>query len=420
MLELTLGATGMATILIRGARQLLTLRGARCPRRGPQLSELGIIPDGSVLIRDGALVEVGPSRRIENLAAARGALEINAAGRVVMPGFVDSHTHLVFPPPGHAGIREEEAAARIRSGTAQRLEGRVRTCLEAMARHGTTTVESKSGCGIDVTAETKVLRVLSTFVREPLEVIPTFLLRFPDQGVVDGAQTTEWVLNELLPKIRRRKLARFADLAWHEDPARHAWFAKYLQGARGLGFQCKIHADAAAPAAVAMALDHLVVSVDHLETATADEVALLAGASTLATLLPSVAWRTGGPFPPARALADAGAAVALASNFNAQHTPTLSMQTVIALACLKMGMTIEQAICSATINGAHVLGCANRVGSLEPGKAADLIMLGTSDYRELADHFGVNLVQLTMKHGQIIYRQGEVGPHAGENLRTAW
>jgi len=410
----------MATILIRGARQLLTLRGAQRPRRGSQLGELGIIPDGSLLVRDGVLVEVGPSRRIENLAAARGALEINAAGRVVMPGFVDSHTHLVFPPPGHAGIREEEAAVRVRSGTAQRLEGRVRTCLEAMARHGTTTVESKSGCGIDATAETKVLRVLSALARDPLELIPTFLLRFPDERTLDGARATEWVLNDLLPKIRRRKLAQFADLAWSDDPARHPWFAKYLQGARAMGFRCKIHADSAAPAAVAMALDHLVVSVDHLGTATAEEVALLAASSTLATLLPAVAWRTGGPFPPARALVDAGAAVALASNFNAHHTPGLSMQTVVALACLEMAMTPEEAICAATINGAHALGCAARLGSLEPGKAADVIVLETSDYRELASHFGVNLVQLTMKQGRIIYRQGEVGPRAGENLRPEW
>jgi imidazolonepropionase len=187
-----------------------------------------------------------------------------------------------------------------------------------------------------------------------------------------------------------------------------------------MGFRCKIHADGAAPSAVAMALDHLVVSVDHLETATADGAALLAASSTLATLLPAVAWRTGGPFPPARALVDAGAAVALASNFNAHHTPGLSMQTVVALACLEMAMTPEEAICAATINGAHALGCAARLGSLEPGKAADAIVLETSDYRELASHFGVNLVQLTMKQGRIIYRQGEVGPRAGENLRPEW
>lgn len=409
--------TDTGTILIRGARQLLTLRGSRGPRRGAELGELGIIPDGGLLIRDGVLLEVGPTRRLENLADARGAIEINAAGKVVMPGFVDSHTHLVFPPPGSAGLAEESAAARVRSSTGRRLEGRIKSFLEAMARHGTTTVEAKTGCGMDESAEIKVLRVLSAFVEDPLQVIPTFLLRIPEKN---GAQTLEWALNELLPKIRRRNLAQFADLAWSDDPPQHAWFIKYLQGARDVGFRCKIHADGETPAAVAMALDHMVVSVDHLERAQAAEVALLAGVSTVATLLPVPAWRAEGPFPPARDLVERGAAVALASNFNAHHTPTLSMQTVVALACLEMGLTPEQAISAATINGAHALGCAGRIGSLEPGKAADAIILETPDYRELASQFGVNLVQLTIKNGRIIYKQGEVGPRAVADLRPNW
>ncbi len=416
MLQLS-GVIDTGTILIRGARQLLTLRGARGPRRAAELGELGIIPDGGLLIRDGVLVQVGPTRRVENLAGARGAVEINAAGKVVMPGFVDSHTHLVFPPPGNAGLAEESAAARLRSSTGQRLGGRIRTILEAMARHGTTTVEAKTGCGMDESAELKALRVLAAFVEDPLEVIPTFLLRLPDEN---GERTLEWALNELLPKIRRRNLAQFADLAWSDRQPVHAGFLKYLEGARNLGLRCKIHADGEAPAAVAMGLDHLVVSVDHLERARESEVAALAGASVVATLLPVPVWRTDGLFPPARDLVERGAAVALASNFNAHHTPTLSMQTVIALACLQMGLAPEQAIAAATINGAHALGCADRIGSLEPGKAADAIILETGDYRELASQFGVNLVHTTIKNGRIIYKQGEVGPRDAADLRPAW
>lgn len=411
------GVADTGTILIRGARQLLTLRGARGPRRGAELGELGIIPDGGLLIRDGVLLEVGPTRRLENLADARGAVEINAAGKVVMPGLVDSHTHLVFPPPGGTGLAEEGAAARLHSSTGQRLEGRIRSFLEAMARHGTTTVEAKTGCGLDESAELKVLRVLSAFAEDPLQVIPTFLLRIPEEN---GTRMLEWALGDLLPKIRRRNLAQFADLAWSDDPQQHAGFIKYLQAARNMGFRCKIHADGDTPAAVAMALDHLVVSIDHLERARAAEVALLAGACTVVTLLPVPAWRAGCIFPPARELVESGAAVALASNFNAHHTPTLSMQTVIALACLEMGLTPEQAISAATINGAHALGCAARIGSLEPGKAADAIILETSDYRELASRFGVNLVQLTIKSGRIIYKQGEVGPRAAVDLHPNW
>jgi imidazolonepropionase len=388
---------------------LLTLRGTRGPRRGLELSELGVIPDGGLLIRDGILVEVGPSRRVENLAEARGAMEINAAGRVVMPGFIDSHTHLVFPPPGSAGAEEESATARVCSTSGQRLEGRARGILEAMARHGTTMVEAKSGCGMDESAEIKVLRVLSAFERDPVEVIPTFLLRVPEDG---GEAQIEWVLGELLPKIRRRKLAQFADLAWSDHAPLRGGFAPYLTGARQMGFRCKIHADGEAPAAIVAALDHLVVSLDHLERATQSDAAQLAGAPTIATLLPAAAARSGGPFPPARDLVECGAAVALASNFNAHHTPMLSMQTVIALACREMGLTAEQAIAAATINGAHALARGAQTGSLEPGKAADAIMLEASDYRELASHLGTNLVQMTIKNGRIIYKQGEVGLHA--------
>ena len=164
---------------------------------------------------------------------------------------------------------------------------------------------------------------------------------------------------------------------------------------------------------MAAAADHLVVSVDHLDGLRPAEVAPLAGVPTIATLLPAPAWRAGGPFAPARALIQSGAALALASNFNPHHTPAPSMQTAIALAHLHMGMTAEETIAAATINGAHALGAASRIGSLEPGKSADLLMLDTSDYRDLAHQFGANLVQFTMKRGNIIYRQGEVGPRAG-------
>src|ERR1022692_3780461 len=158
------------------------MRGSKVPRRGDELKELGIISDGSLLIKDGVIDQVGPTRRVENLAAARGAVEISAVGRVVMPGFVDSHTHLVFPPPS-TPVEEMEAAARaVRAGTGQRLQVRTQAYLEAMARHGTTTVEAKTGCGPDESAETKLLRVLAALKNNPLFVVPTFLFRLPRSG----------------------------------------------------------------------------------------------------------------------------------------------------------------------------------------------------------------------------------------------
>ena len=398
-------------ILIRGARQLLTLRGSKEPRRGESLNDLGIIQDGSLLIRDGIIEEVGTTRRVENLACAREATEINAAGRVVMPGFVDCHTHLVFPPSGGSDADEQSAARLVCSSTGQRLEARARSHVEAMARHGTTTVEAKTGCGADESAEIKILRALSALKRDPLDVITTFLLRLPSdqRGEEARRKALESVSVELLPKIRRRRLARFADLVWDSDEDSAECFARYLRLARTLGFACKIHADERSPAAaIAAAVEQLVVSIDHLEHATAAEAALLGGSSTLVTLLPAIGLDNGGRYAPARALIDSGAAVALATNFNPRHTPMPSMQAVVALACSRMGLTAAEAISSATINGAHALGCADRVGSLEPGKSADLLLLEVSDYRELARQFGANLVRLTMKRGKPIYKAGEV------------
>jgi imidazolonepropionase len=372
------------------------------------LNEIGLIPDGALLIRDGLLLEVGATRRLENLAEARRAEDVNAAGRVVMPGFVDSHTHLLFPPPGaDAGL--EQAARLIRATNGRRLEMRARGYLQSMARHGSTTVEVKTGCGPDESAETKILRVLAALKRDPLEVVPTFLFRLPASGGDEIEPAADAVFRELLPKLKRRRLARFVDLAWEGGPGRHAYFVRFLAAARRLGFACKVHAGEAAPrAAIIAAVEQFAVSVDHLEHATAADAPLLAGSCTMATLLPGASFHSGGPSPPARALIDSGAAVALATNFHPWHTPTLNPQTVVALASMRLGLTAAEAISAATINGAHALGRAGRTGSLEPGKLADVLILNASDYRDLARDFGGNLVHRTMKRGEFVYTEGEV------------
>jgi imidazolonepropionase len=396
---------------------LLTLRGTSGPRRGPALGELGLIHDGSLLIRDGEVVEVGPTRRVENLAEARKAFEINAAGRVVMPGFVDSHTHLAFPPPGAAGLDVEAAAREIRATNGQRLEWRARGYLQAMVRHGTTTVEVKTGCGPDEKAEIKILRVLWALKRVPLDVIPTYLFRLPAAGRGDSAEA-DWAFRELMPKIRRRGLAAFADVAWETGAERLALMVRCLEVARELGFPRKVHADQPnAAAAIQAAVEGMASTIDHLEWATAAEAGMLAGSSAIATLLPYASFQSGGPGAPARALIDAGVPVAIASNFNPLLTPAFNMQTVVALACLRMRMTPAEAISAATINGAHAVGRASRTGSLEPGKLADLLILDASDYQELARRFGVNLVRLTMKCGQAIYKEGAVSESRADSTR---
>jgi imidazolonepropionase len=380
------------------------------PRRGVELSQLEIIPDGAVLIRDGVLQEVGPSRRVENLAAARDAVEINAAGHIVLPGFIDSHMHLAFPPPSAPETDRLAASRAIADQTASSLAIRTRIMIDAMARHGTTTVEVKTGCGLDEHAETKILKVLASMQKDPLDILGSLLLSFPggegDEALDSAAQ---WLTNEFLPKIRKRRLARFADIAWSGGAERQPRFHRVMERARKLGFACRVHADEEEPAAaIRLAVGQLALSVDHLEHAVPLDASLLSGSPTMVTLLPSTSFMQGRGNPPARSLVESGVPVVLASNYNPHFNPTLNMQSVIAMACLRMGLTAAEAVSAATINAAHALGIANQVGSIEAGKAADLVVLNARDYRDLEHSLGTNLVHTTIKNGVPIYHEGEV------------
>ena len=416
MLQYRLGEP-LGRILIRGARQLLTLRGPQTARRGRDLNEVGMVADGALLIRDGVIEQAGPSRRVENLAGARDALEINAAGRVVLPGFVDSHTHLVFPPPENTPAELEDAVRIVRTATTRRLLDRTRGHLQAMARHGTTTVEAKTGCAMDSRAEFKLLRVLHLLRREPVDVVATVLMRMPE-NLLPGSQSahavTDWYLNELLPRVSSRKLAQFVAIACSRNSASQPFFQRWIEGARSLGFGCKMHAGPdSAGTAVPM---EWITTVDHLEHASRSEAAAMAGSSVIATLLPYAAFQRRSEAPPARTLIDSDVPVALASDFSVGQAANVNMQVVVALACLHMDMTPAEAISAATINGAHALGCAGRAGSLEVGKAADLLVLNISDYREIAHNFGTNLVHLTMKRGEFIYEEGNVAKRSVAEL----
>src|ERR1700691_2412422 len=406
------------TTLVRNARQLLTLRGDSGPRRGAALRDLGMVPNGAVLIKDGIVVGAGPARRIEKLPAARRAREIDAAGRVVMPGFVDSHTHLVFGRPrlvdyemrlAGASYAEIAAAgggilssvAAVRGMSAAQLEAQARDSLAAMARHGATTVEAKSGYALDEAGELKTLRVLAK-----LNVVPTYLgahIPPPEyRGKADAY--IDWMAAEMLPQIRRRKLARFVDIYCDDSAFTLDQSRRYLDCARRLGFGLKIHAEQfARTGAARLAVELDAASADHLEQAGEEDIRALAQSNTIATLLPGSVFHLGlSTYAPARPLIEAGAAVALATDFNPGTSPTYSMQMVLSLACTEMRMSPAEAIAAATINGAHAILCADRVVSLEHGKQADLLLLNVSDYRELPYYFGVNNVHVTMKRGVVL------------------
>jgi imidazolonepropionase len=382
------------------------------------MNELGIIQDGALLVRNGVILQAGPSRRLENLAEARDAQEVNAAGRVVMPGFVDSHTHLLYPLPGD-NARPGDAERALHAMSGQRMAARARSWLQAMARHGTTTVEAKTGAWCAEGGELKLLRALRALESDPVDVVPTFLLRAPAAPEAEVRELARWVNRELLPTIAKRKLARFADIAWEDSAERMSCFESYLETARSLGLRGKVHAENRnlAPAITA-AVSEFALSVDHMDHLAASEVPLLAGSCTIATLLPCFSCETGARYAPARELIDGGAAVAIATNFNPAETPSPSMQTAIAMACMFMKMSPAEAITSATINGACALGRGDRTGSLEPGKLADAVILNASDYRELGRHVGVNLVNRTMKRGEFIYTEGEVARRDSEMMRA--
>ena len=404
---------------------MLTLAGGGGPRRGPALKDLGIIPDGAVLIRGNLIQEVGPSRRVENLAAARDAIEINATGQVVMPGMVDCHTHLVHGAPwlkhfeARGAEREVERQAALRAAvqgihacSAARLQRRARTIVERMIRHGTTTVEAKSGYGLDQTGELKILRVIAALNEHPAEVVPTLLgaMVVPAQYGGHSWEYLYWLCGTLMPKVRRRKLAVFADVNCATGAFNLEQAGRYMDIARQLGFVPKVHAGGTECAgAAALAARMGAASADLPDEAVQEDIDALARSDTVATLLPAAAFDSDRDrYPPARALIDAGAAVALGTDFNPETSPTYSMQAVVSLACTRMRMSAAEAIAAATINAAHALRRADVAGSLEPGKQADLLVIDASDYREIPHRFGVNLVRAVIKRGAPVYREAQV------------
>ncbi len=414
-------------ILVRGARQLLTMRGPGGPRRGEAMQELGIIPDGAVLIRAGKIVSLGPSRRLENLSMARHAQEIDAAGCVVAPGFVDSHTHLVCGPARLmdyemrlAGASYGEIAAAgggilssvraVREMPIRRLILQARQTLAGCVAHGTTTLEAKSGYGLDEKGERKALRTAQALQGDPLDLVSTYLGAHVVPPEYEGRADAyiDWICRSVMPKVKRRKLARFVDVYCDEGAFTLEQARRYLTAAKGFNFQLKVHAEQfSRTGAARLAVEMDAASADHLDCINDEDARLLAQSGTVATLLPGAVFHLGlDRYPPARKLIEAEAAVALATDYNPGTSPTYNMQMILSLACSQMRMTPAEAFSAATINGAHALRCAAHAGSIETGKQADLVIFDVPDYREIPYHFGVNLVAMTMKNGAVLYEKG--------------
>jgi imidazolonepropionase len=416
------------SLLLTNCSQLLTLRGP-APRRGRALGDVGIIPDGALLIRDGRIAAIGRRRRIERLPESRRARRLDLLDRVVLPGFVDSHTHLIHPASRAteyeqriSGATYEEIARagggilnsvrKLRTAPAAALKSRAVAHLAQFAAHGTTTVEAKSGYGLDWPSERKILTLLRELAREqPLDIIPTFLgahvvpAEFRNRVGKTADAYIDLIRREWLPRVAAENLAEFCDVFCDRGAFTVAQSRKILAAARACGLGLRLHAEQLARTGAArLAIEMHAASADHLEKLSAADIRALSKSEVTCTMLPGCCFHLGLPhYGNARQLIDAGAIVGLATDFNPGTSPTLSMPMILSLACTQMRMTPGEAIAAATINAAYSLRRHDRVGSLEVGKFADLAVFDVADYREIPYYFGVNHCVMTMKRGQTVY-----------------
>jgi imidazolonepropionase len=404
-------------LLVRGARQLVTLRGPRGPRRGEELRQLQIVTDGALLIIDGKIAEVGPGRRVEMLQAAKNAEELDCTGKVVMPGFVDCQTHILSPPaalddyetrhlrgvnpdPEDAGGAVPRGIRTMRSYSPQRLEMEAKRRLRMFTRYGSTSLGTCSGYGLDEPSEIRMLRVLDHLRAHPLDIVPSF-----GGGVAIGPEYLgrpldylDFLLRDLLPVVQRRRLARFADISVGDGAFDNPSAERFVAEARKAGIRSCVrlrNGGQAVPGA-------------HTVSGLWNAAGPIPVDDTIAVLTPGRAFHENArTIEPARQLIDAGVPVALSTGFNSETSPSCSMPMALSLACNMLRMTPAEALSAATINAAHALDLGSTHGSLESGKWADLLILNTGDYRDIPFQFGVNLIAMVLKRGQPIYPRFE-------------
>jgi imidazolonepropionase len=433
--------TRHSSLFFRNAEQLLTLAGPPAPRRGKSLSQLGIIPEGAILTQGTGILRVGRTRDLEAEARQLKAEAIDCRGSVLMPGFVDSHTHLVFAG-SRVGDYEERlrgktyeeiaragggirlSARRVREASINSLVRQGEGFLKQFAAHGTTTLEVKTGYGLEVTQELKLLEAIRRLRKtSELELVPTLLAAhaLPPEFAGRPAAYIETVIRELIPRVAsagahghaplhgpRKKLAEFIDCFCDRGAFTVMDCRRVLAEGKRQGLIPRLHAEQLThTGASRLAVEFEAASADHLDKVSSGDIRALARSDVVATLLPGVNFHLGlKAYPPVRKLIEAGAIVALATDFNPGTSPTLNMQFILSVACSAMRMTPAEAISAATVNAACALRRADRLGSLEPGKQADLIVMDVGDYREIPYYFAVNHCRMTVKAGRIVWKSG--------------
>ena len=423
-------------LLLINIRQLLTLRNPqvdRGPRRGPTLNELGIIEDGAVLCLGGKIVTVGTSKsalRDDWVAKNRKKIvEVDCTGKVVIPGFVDSHTHPVFVAPrlvdfekrifgatyeeiAEAGGGIRSSVEGVRKATKRILAERVLRVLRETAEYGTTTVEAKSGYGLTVESELKSLEAIrAAAARWPGTVVPTLLGAHvvPKEFQGKAEKYVLQVCEQMIPQAAKRKLAQFVDVFTERGAFNEQATAQIFAAAEKHGMAVRAHVCQLSQTALQSLLRYNPASFDHMDHVSDEDIRELARRDTIATLVPGANYFLGlEKFPPARKLIDAEVPVALATDFNPGSSPTPSMPFVLSLACTHMKMSPAEAISAATINGAWALRLGQSKGSIEPGKDADFALFDADDYREIPYWFATNRCAATILNGTLVQRQIQV------------
>jgi len=414
----------MSSFAVLNASQLVTLSGPKRPRIGPELSELGIVPNGGMLIRDGQIERVGASDEIEkNVGDAE---VVDADGRVVMPGFVDAHTHLVF-----AGNRLDDFGRRARGETYEQIakagggiwstvqKTRAASELDLLTlakkhanwflRCGTTTVEAKSGYGLTVEDELKILRVMRQLKKEVrLEIVPTFLGAHAVPRELSPDEYLDVVVTEMLPRVTAEKLAEFCDVFCERAYFDIDQSRKILSAAKKVGLSLRGHVDQLTNFGGAKLMAEVgATTADHLEQTDEQGIAALKKANVQPVLVPGSVYALGSSrYPRGREMIEAGLAIVLATDFNPGSSPTPSMPMVLSLACTQMKMSPAEAITASTVNAAYSVNRGARIGSLEPGNLANLVIFDCEDYRELAYWFGIPQMHSVYVRGECVSRSG--------------
>ncbi len=416
-------------LLLVNIGQLLTLRATSDkpgPRRGNALRELGIIEDGAVLCLGGKIVSAGTTKQALRdpwlKRNRRQVAEIDCAGKLVLPGFVDSHTHPVFLSPRLVdfekrieGASYEEIAAAgggirssldsVRKASKSALAAKVLSALDDMAAHGSTTVEAKSGYGLTLESELKSLEAIKEAAqRWPGTVVPTLLGAHVVPKEFNGCSQkyVEIVCTEMIPRTARRKLAQFVDVFCDKGAFTAAETEQIFEAAGKHGLSVRAHMGQLSETSLSQFMRFRPASFDHMDHVNDVDIAELATHDTVATLVPGANYFLGlKEYPNARRLIDAGVPVALATDYNPGTSPTVSMPMAMSLACTHLKMSPAEAVASGTINGAWALRVAGRKGSIEPGKDADMAVFDVKDYREIPYWFGANLCTTTVLNGSV-------------------